>query len=91
MLTDEALGDALLGTLDTVEGYILYTVYFNFTGNPAIGDIFQGYAIGTLNGVLDKMNGCPSEPDDSDHVIDCDAQLELRPLLQVLMTNVSGL
>jgi hypothetical protein len=82
---------AMMNDLDSAENLIRYAVYFNAVGNGPARDLFQAYAMGTLTTLLSKLDGCPSAPDSNDHVIDCGAQLELRPLLLTLINNVEGL
>ncbi|MGH2445417.1 MAG: hypothetical protein ACRDGD_05185 [Candidatus Limnocylindria bacterium] len=66
---------AILAQLDNVEKRILQ------------GKVDQ--ALKELGHLRDKMDGCGTEPDNTDWIVDCTAQVEIRTLLDLLVANLS--
>ncbi|HEX6278910.1 MAG TPA: DUF5050 domain-containing protein [Pyrinomonadaceae bacterium] len=67
---------AMTNILDEVEGLI------------ASGDTTT--AIKRLNSLLTRVDGCGTKADKTDWIVDCTAQVEIRDLINTLITNLSS-
>ena len=45
-------------------------------------------ALNELGQLRSKMDGCGTEPDNTDWIVDCTAQLEIRALVDLLIANL---
>jgi hypothetical protein len=46
-------------------------------------------ALNMLAQLRTKMDGCGTEPDNTDWIVDCTAQVQIRALLDLLVTNLT--
>ena len=67
---------AILAQLDNVEKRVLQ------------GKVDQ--ALKELSHLRSKMDGCGTEPDNTDWIVDCTAQVQIRALLDLLVANLSA-
>lgn len=67
---------AILSNLDAIEGLV------------AQGNISQ--AIKKLQDLRSRMDGCGAMPDSGDWIVDCAAQLQIRPLIDLYISNLSS-
>jgi hypothetical protein len=82
---------AMLNQLATAKNLVLYSLFLDVSGQPALGAQVRAMALDQLSSVRSKMDGCPSSPDSNDWILDCGVQTSIRPLLDVLITNVTAL
>jgi hypothetical protein len=66
---------AILAHLENIERRVLH------------GDV--GQALNELDQLRSKLDGCGTEPDNTDWIVDCTAQAEIRALVDLLIANLS--
>jgi hypothetical protein len=59
----------------------------NIEKRVLMGDVEQ--ALNELGHLRSKMDGCGTEPDNTDWIVDCTAQIQIRTLLDLLVLNLT--